>query len=343
MELSNRKRAVLEAIVKAYIRTGEPVGSKILVGLMENAPSSATLRNEMSELCELGFLEQPHVSAGRVPTASAYRLYVNSLIDSAEINDSTKGYIDSLLSDSVLSPEQASEKAAEVLSRLTGLTAFSYNTVDSTVTLKRIEALKISRHSLMLFMITSDGRTANSICRIDTPFTSELEEKLLNVFKGRIYRKTLGELNKAYLQNVIASDLFDTFSLVPIFTAVFDMAQALAESRISIAGQSGMYNVFGEGKARRVLALLSRKEPLVSVADTVEESAQVIFGDDTPYNDFKNTTLIIAKYGDTATPLGKIGIIGSDRMSYEQIIPSVKYMASRLTYIMKEFKKDMED
>ena len=90
MELSNRKRAVLEAIVKAYIRTGEPVGSKILVGLMENAPSSATLRNEMSELCELGFLEQPHISAGRVPTASAYRLYVNSLIDSAEINDSTK-------------------------------------------------------------------------------------------------------------------------------------------------------------------------------------------------------------------------------------------------------------
>jgi len=99
MELSNRKRAVLEAIVKAYIKTGEPVGSKILVSLMENAPSSATLRNEMSELCELGFLEQPHISAGRVPTANAYKLYVNSLINSAEIHDSTKGYIDSLLSE----------------------------------------------------------------------------------------------------------------------------------------------------------------------------------------------------------------------------------------------------
>lgn len=343
MELSNRKRAVLEAIVKAYIKTGEPVGSKILVSLMENAPSSATLRNEMSELCELGFLEQPHISAGRVPTANAYRLYVNSLIDSAEINDSTKGYIDSLLNDSLLSPEQSSEKAAEILSRLTGLTAFSYNAADSAVTLKRIEVLKISRHSLMLLIITSDGRTANTICRIDRPFTIELHEKLLNVFKNRLYRKTLSELNKAYLQNVIASDLFDNFSLVPIFTAVFDMADSLSESKVSIAGQSGMYNVFGEEKARRVLALLSRKDPLVSIADSVEDNAKVIFGDDTPYNDLKNATLIIARYGDSATPLGKIGIIGSDRMSYEQIIPSVKYMASRLTYICKEFKKDMED
>lgn len=343
MELTNRKRAVLEAIVKAYIKTGEPVGSKILVGLLENAPSSATLRNEMSELCELGFLEQPHISAGRVPTANAYRLYVNSLIDSAKINDSTKEYIDALLSQSVLSPEQLNEKAAEILSRLTGLTAFSYHSVDNTVTLKRVEILKISRHSLMVFMITSDGRTANSMCRIDTPFVAELEEKLLNIFKNRLYRKSLFELNKAYLQNVIASDLFDTFSLVPIFTCIFDMADSLSQSRVSIAGQSGMYNVFGEEKARRILALVSREEPLVSIASGAKSETEVIFGDDTPYNDLKNTTMIIAGYGGDAAPTGRIGIIGSDRMSYEQIIPSVKYMVSCLTYIMKEFKKDMED
>lgn len=343
MELSNRKRAVLEAIVKAYIKTGEPVGSKILVGLMENAPSSATLRNEMSELCELGFLQQPHISAGRVPTANAYRLYVNSLMDSAEITDSTKEYIDSLLLQSVLGPEQLNAKAAEILSLLTGLTAFSYTAVDTEVTLKRIEIVKISRHSLMLFMITSDGRTRNSICRIDTPFSDDLQSKLQNVFKNRIYRKPLYELNKAYLQNVIASSLFDSFSLVPILTCIFDMAENAAQSRIDIAGQSGMYNIFGEEKARRVLNLMSRTEPIAAICDSMEESAKVIFGDDTSYNDFKNTTMIVAKYGTTKTLPLRIGVIGSDRMSYEQIIPSVKYMALRLTDIMNEFKKDMED
>lgn len=343
MELSNRKRAVLEAIVKAYIKTGEPVGSKILVELMENAPSSATLRNEMSELCSLGFLEQPHISAGRVPTANAYRIYVNSLMDSAEISDSTKEYIDSLLSQSVLSPEQLNAKAAEILSSLTGLTAFAYTAVDTEVTLKRIEIVKISRHSLMLFMITSDGRTRNSICRIDTPFSEEIREKLVGVFKSRIYRKPLYELNKAYLQNIIASSLFDSFSLVPILTCIFDMADDAAQIRVDIAGQAGMYNVFGEEKARRVLSLMSRSEPIVSVCDDIDVDAKVLFGDDTAYNDFKNTTMIVAKYGVSQEKMSRIGIIGSDRMSYEQIIPSVKYMASRLTYMMNEFKKDMED
>ena len=78
MELTKRKQDVLEAIIRAYIATGEPVGSKILTGIMENAPSSATLRNEMSELCELGLLEQPHISAGRIPTNDAYKLFDNS-------------------------------------------------------------------------------------------------------------------------------------------------------------------------------------------------------------------------------------------------------------------------
>ena len=82
-ELTPRKKAVLSAVVKAYIETGEPIGSKILMGLMENAPSSATLRNEMNELCNLGFLSQPHTSAGRIPTSNGYRLYVDTLMQTS--------------------------------------------------------------------------------------------------------------------------------------------------------------------------------------------------------------------------------------------------------------------
>ena len=124
MELSARKLAVLEAIVRAYIETGEPVGSKILTSLMENAPSSATLRNEMSELCDLGYLEQPHISAGRIPTGNAYRLFVNSLMMPTEINDSTKNYIDSFLAERKFDPESILSSVADILYRLTGTTAF---------------------------------------------------------------------------------------------------------------------------------------------------------------------------------------------------------------------------
>ena len=343
MELSERKLAVLKAIVKAYIETGEPVGSKILVGLMENAPSSATLRNEMSELCEMGLLEQPHISAGRVPTTDAYRLYVASLMKKQELLDSTKNYIDSLLQGAVGDPERLQSTAAQILSQLTGLTAFCYSEIDAQVRLKQIEIVKISRHTVMLFMITSDGRTRNSVCRIDIPFTAEDYEKLSEVFKARLYRKPLIELNKAYLQNVIASSVFDSFHLVPIFTSVLEMAVDASECRVHIGGQSGIYNIFSEEKSRRLLAFISNPQPLSSLYDGESSHTQVIFGNDTFYNDLKDTTVIISKYGDSDGFEGRIGIIGVDRMSYEQIIPSIQYMASRLTYMMKEFKKDMED
>ena len=97
LELTPRKQAVLKAIVKAYIETGEPVGSKILTELIENAPSSATLRNEMSELCDLGFLEQPHTSAGRIPTSRGFQFYVKKLMPAGEISESDKAYIDNAL------------------------------------------------------------------------------------------------------------------------------------------------------------------------------------------------------------------------------------------------------
>ena len=98
MELSARKQAVLAAVVKAYIETGEPIGSKILTELLENAPSPATLRNEMNELCSLGFLHQPHTSAGRVPTESGYRFYVDTLMKPVGIGEASRRFIDSRLS-----------------------------------------------------------------------------------------------------------------------------------------------------------------------------------------------------------------------------------------------------
>ena len=156
MELTKRKQDVLEAIIRAYIATGEPVGSKILTGLMENAPSSATLRNEMSELCELGLLEQPHISAGRIPTNDAYKLFVNSFMKEGEVPLEAKGYIDTVFDRISHDPETLGSTAAEILSYLTGLTAFSYNTKGAASFLKRMEILRVSRRSVIIFLVVSD-------------------------------------------------------------------------------------------------------------------------------------------------------------------------------------------
>ena len=343
MELSERKQAILEAIVRAYIDTGEPIGSKILTSLIENAPSSATLRNEMSELCELGFLEQPHISAGRVPTNNAYRFFVQSLIRPKELTENVKDYVDLVFLRAPNDPESLTLVAAKVLTELTGLTAFAYNTVGAEALLKRIELLKLSRRSVMVFLITSDGRSKSCMCRLQNELSESLEDLLESIFDKKLKRKPLGELNKAYLQNVIASAGFDAFAIMPLITAIFDMAGEMAQSRVQSSGEAAMYNIFSENKASRIIPLVNSADTLMNVCKTEQDGTTVIFGDDTGITDFKNTAVVVTEFYTDNHPCGKIGIIGSDRMSYEEIIPSVEYIASKITKIMTEVQKDMED
>ena len=189
MELSSRKQAVLKAIVKAYIETGEPVGSKNLMLMLENAPSSATLRNEMSELCELGLLQQPHTSAGRIPTIGGYRVYVNDLMGKDNIPENESSFINRELSALHCEPEEIPASAAQMLTKLTGLPAFSCLINISPPKLKRIELLPISRATVMLLLITEDGRTRNKIFRQSKDFSPEVKKCYDEIVQSKIKGK----------------------------------------------------------------------------------------------------------------------------------------------------------
>lgn len=342
MELSARKQAVLAAIIRTYIETGEPVGSKILTCLLENAPSSATLRNEMSELSELGLLTQPHTSAGRVPTSRAFQLYVTSLMKPVGIAESTQRYIDSGLSEECSDPEILPKLAAETLSDLTGFPAFSCHTVNEDVTVKRVGLVPIAGRSGLLFLITSDGRSRSRICRVPENFPN-LSERFKKIVYERIRRTSLQDMNKAKLQNVIAAAGLDALELMPLITAVFDMAEEVAVTPVNISGSTGLYRICGEDNARRILNLAEMRDPFLKVLEASNADSQVIFGSDTPFNELRGTTIAAASYYVGNTYCGKIGIIGPSRMSYEQIIPSIQYTASRLTQLMTNAGKDMED
>lgn len=343
MELSSRKRAVLAAIIRTYIETGEPVGSKILTGLLENAPSSATLRNEMSELCGLGLLEQPHTSAGRVPTSLGFHLYVTSLMKPAAVSESTKRYINSLLPDAGCEPEQIPVLAGRVLSELTGFPAVSCYIVGRDVKVKRVELMAVGGRSAMLFLILSDGRSRSRLCRFPSGFSGELNHRFRDIVEKRIRNMPLLELNKAYLQNVIASSGFDSFVLMPLITALFEMAEESSVSPVRISGETNLYNICGEDTAQRILTLAQRRDPFLSLFERAENSTEIIFGIDSGFQELNTSTIVVSKYQAGNRYCGRIGIIGPNRMSYEQIIPSIEYTASRVSKLMTDAKKDMED
>ncbi len=342
MELTPRKQAVLRAIVKAYIETGEPVGSKILTELIENAPSSATLRNEMSELCDLGFLEQPHTSAGRIPTSLGFQFYVKKLMPSGEIDENDKAFIDEKIESITEIPEKIPSAVGKILSDMIGYPVISCLMTNSEASVKRVELLRVSRNSLMLLVITNDGRTRNRIVRLSQDITPEITEGFYNIIDRKIKHKPLAELTLGYMQSVIALAGINAFSLMPLLSAVFETVSEIDSVSVDLNGISRLYDISSnEQAARNVISLIEQRDPIIAMFEKVGRG--VIFGSDSGYSELSNDTLIAASFDSSNKYRGYIAVLGPKRISYDRIIPCIEYIAERLGALILEAQKDMED
>ncbi len=341
IELTPRKQAVLRAIVKAYIETGEPIGSKLLTSIIENAPSSATLRNEMNELVGMGLLEQPHTSAGRIPTSDGLKLYVNDLMIKGEISEEHKSFIDQRFESIAEVPEKIPAKAGEILSDITTLPVIACVLTTNAATVKKVELLNISRNTVMLLVVTNDSRTRNRIFRLSNDFTSELLDKFNQIVNSKIKGKLLEDLCIGYMQSIVASLGLDAFKLMPLFTVLFDTIGEIENTAVDLSGVSRLYNVCGDhDKAKRIISLIEQRDPIISLFECVGNG--VVFGKDTGYSELTGDTLIAAKFTSDKYK-GYIALIGPKRLSYEQLIPTIEYTANKLSEVITAAQKDMED
>ncbi len=344
MELSPRKQAVLAAVTKAYIKTGEPVGSKALTVLLKNAPSAATLRNEMSELCDMGLLAQPHTSAGRIPTSSGFKFYVNSLMTPEKLSDGMKRRIDSKLSGLHCAPEKIPTEAGKLLSDLTGLPAVVCFKTDGSPKIRNAEIFPVSKGSVMLLIVTADGRTRHTVLRLGTDYTKGYAEKCRDIIVRRINGRRTDELTRGYMQSVAAEAGTDAFALMPLFSAVLESAAGIDSSGAFLLGEQRLYGICeSQAAAKRILSLVALCEPMLTLTERFDGNVGTVFGGDSGFRELENNTIIAAKYYGSDRFKGTLSVIGPNRMSYGQIIPSVEYTALRLTEIMTEAQKDMED
>ncbi len=344
MELSERKKAILSAIVKMYISSGEPIGSKMLCQILENAPSSATLRNEMNALCDLGLLSQPHTSAGRIPTADGYRLYINTLMDKGEISADAKEIIDNNLNFSNCDPEKLPEKAVEILSAITGLPAFSAKISDDGITLKRIELLPMGNHSAMLIIITSDGRSRSRLCHITVPLTATVISDFDKYITRCVISKNLEALTPAAMQSITVQSGLNILNLMPLITALFQMVEDIKNSCLSVKGTSNFFTMgLHREAADKISNLISSHDTLMSLISKTDKPLSIVFGDDTEYSALKPSSIILARYGVGGKDIGCLGVIGPTRMSYEKILPSVEYAAEKINKLLSNTLKDMEE
>ncbi len=339
MALSERKERILGLLTDAYIRTGEPVGSKWLMEQMDNAVSSATIRNEMAELCLLGYLEQPHASAGRVPTAKAFRLYIDKLMKPESPSESLCREIDDAL-DRAGGPDELIDTAAQLLTRETGCAAITTSPVESRVAIRRLEVIPMSPFAVSLLLMTGFGVLHHRVCRLFEPVSGELCERLTTILCDEFVGKATADVTLPKMQRLLVSLGDEGFSCMPVLTALYELTQESERAQVLLSGQLNLLRnpAYAPERAHRLMDFLAQRTQLARLLAAHPGGMRVVLGSEAGSPELSGSSLIVTRYvpkGD-----GAIGLIGPQRMNYATAIPILAYTARAMEHIFDQFLKE---
>ena len=339
MELSERKLKILQAIISDFIRTAEPVGSRSISKNYDLGISPATIRNEMSDLEELGFLTHPHTSSGRVPSEKAYRLYVNELMNKRELTAAEKGAITEELMNNVAELENLVKRAAHVLSEITNLTAFALTPRKEEDTLKYINLLPLDEYTVVLMLVADSGKVSNTTLRLAKPASEETLRILAKTMTYNYRGKTLSEaltfdIIKAIKADAEAMAMFEN-DIVPSFVRTL-------EDMLNVnLYMDGLTNIFSlpeyndVSRARMFLEMVNKKEDLTKTLITI--------GNENQDELMQDCSLITATYHVDGKLMGKIGVIGPTRMRYGEVTSVVEYLTDNLSKAFAVREGDDDD
>lgn len=335
--IDERKIKVLQAIINDYIMTGEPVGSRTIAKKYDLGVGPATIRNEMADLEELGYLEQPHTSAGRIPSSKGYRLYVDSLmeIDPLTLHEELriKEYI---INSALYEVDKIVKQASTLLSELTNLTCIVQTPSVRRSYIKSIQLLKIDNHNLVLVVVAQSGLIKNHRIRvIEMPEQNELQ-RINEVLEIRLKNLTIEEINL----EVINSLKIELTGYDEIFNAMLPaLYETLSQSDSSDVLVEGTTNIFNYpeyndiDKAKEIISLLNNKD---CVIELLEQSGDITvkIGDENFFPEAKECSVISAEYSLGGNPIGTIGLIGPRRINYSKVI-------AIMGQVMKELNKSL--
>ena len=337
MELSERKKKVLRSVVDLYIRTAEPVGSKAITELPDMKYSSATIRSEMAELTTMGYLEQPHTSAGRVPSAAGYRLYVDELMLDYRLSmDETKS-INTAIEEKMQRVDKLVEKVAKLVSQATNLPAISAASRPAGATVQRFDLLQAGSGSFILVLMLSDDQVVNKLIKLPLR-VEETDLKLLSaVLNAAMTELPLENFTEELLDKVMRS-AGAAASLVPVivdFTT--ETLKNNASTNMAVAGRSrllGLPEFQDVAKAQRVMESID--EETLSALPAVMSNAngtKVIVGPENVADELKNTSVVMTKFDIGDGMQGMIGVVGPQRMDYAQVTARLSYFAESLSKV----------
>lgn len=339
MELTERKLKILHAIISDYVKSAEPVGSRTLSKKFDLGISPATIRNEMSDLEEMGYLSHPHTSAGRVPSDKAYRLYVNDMMEKRELSVVEKNLIAEKLRANVSEFDETIKHAAKILSEITNLTSFAMTPSQNEDTLKFINLLPVDEHTVVLMIVSASGKISNTALRMKVPYT---EEGLAILAKNMTYQYNGKKITDVLKESIVESFESDIEAMSKLSENIMPNFMKTLEEMLNVnLYMDGLTNIFDipeyndMEKARNFLELFNKKDDFTKKIMERDNGIIVTIGGENADDNLNDCSMITATYHVDGKYVGKIGVIGPTRMQYDEITSIMEYLSENLNNVFQ--------
>jgi len=334
MAISERKKKILIAVVEEYIRTAEPVGSKHIAEHAKLGCSSATIRNELAELVNLGYLEQPHTSAGRVPTPMGYRLYVNDMIERQRLGMQENEELNRRLSQRLQELDDSIGEVSRLASQLTDYPALAV-TRQAAVTVRRFDIIYVDANTFILVVLLSNNAVKNKLVRLPISVDQSMVQKLSTLFNASFTGIGEEQMTPVLIHSIErAAD--DTMGLSAVIAAF--AIEVLSECAIPTAVVTGENRLLNQPefrdphKAHELMSYLSGGGHILPPTDNLAPNdVKVLIGPENVAEELKNSSVIVASYDAGDGTKGLIGVVGPTRMDYSAVAAKLSALAAGLS------------
>ena len=337
MEISERKKRILTAIVENYIATAEPVGSKALAEGI--GCSSATIRNEMAELTAMGYLEQPHTSAGRVPSSAGYRLYVNELMERQKLTEAETAAINEKLTEKQRQLDELMAEVGQLTSSMTQYPAYALAMRDPA-SVKRFDFIYVDANTFIVVVLLTDNTVKNKLVHLPFTVSQEQVQTLSSLFNAHFTGVADEEITDSLIRSTERA-AGDTYGLVAVVAAfVMETLSRARTAPMRVAGASHLLNqpeYRDPDKAHALMNFISSGDRLLAdlpAAGLEQDGLRVTIGPENLAEELKDSSVVMASYDAGGGMRGYIGVVGPTRMDYSNVAAKLSYIAAGLSRLL---------
>lgn len=337
-ELSERKKLILKAIIDAHIENGEPVGSRYIMQNAQIAYSSATIRNEMAELEELGYLEQPHTSAGRVPSELGYRFYVDTMLSHYAMTQREIAELNNLMRVKQAEVDTILEQASKLASALTNYTGISVKPKPTAASISRFETVWVDSRSFILVMVTSTGVAKSKFVRLGFDASRETAARLAAALNANLAGLSADQITLPAIMRMEAAMGIDSVLVNPIIKCIYETMSELDDGDVRFEGINRLlqYPEYADiGRFKRLLGALEEKQDILDLVSGAQaDNVNIYIGSENTVDVMQNSSLIFKTVRRGGHTVGAIGIIGPCRMDYSRVVTMIEHLATQVSSML---------